>query len=134
MRAQAAAVKSVVVEPPVPRENYPRLLAEGDVHVVIQRRVSAGANLPSKIANYLASGRPIIASIAADTPAAELLRESGAAILVEPEDASALAQAMCRLRDDPGLRDELSRRGRAFAVERLGRDAALAQLEEAILG
>lgn len=121
------------VSPPVPRAELPALLASADVHVVLQRRVSAGSNLPSKIATYLASGRPIAASIDAATPAAELLRASGGALLVEPEDPAALAQALRRLAADPELRARLGARGRRFAEERLDRRPALERLERALL-
>lgn len=130
----AAPLANVSVMPPVPREDFPRLLASHDVHVVLQRRISAGANLPSKIATYLASGRPVVASIDLDTPAAELLRESGGALLVEPESPAALADAMRRLREQPDLRAELGRRSRAFAEARFDKEAALVQLETAVLG
>lgn len=122
------------VRPPVSRAEYPSLLASADAHVVVQRRAASGANLPSKIASYLASGRPIVASIDVNTPAAELLRESGAALIVEPEHPAALAAAMTRLRDDPSLRLELGRRARAFAEARLSRDAAMTLLENEVIG
>lgn len=129
-----AAGTDVTVRGPVARAEYPVLLASADAHVVVQRRAAAGANLPSKIASYLASGRPIVASLDLDTPAAGLLRESGAALLVEPEQPAVLAQAMRRLRDEPELRAELGRNGRAFAEKHLGREPALAALEGEFLG
>jgi colanic acid biosynthesis glycosyl transferase WcaI len=132
VRRSAGGIASVA--PPVEREELPELLASADVQLVVQRRVSAGANLPSKIATYLASGRPILAAIDADTPAASLLRESGGAVLVPPEDPSALAAAMAALRDDPDLRAELGRRGRRFAEKQLAHDIVLPRLETAILG
>jgi colanic acid biosynthesis glycosyl transferase WcaI len=132
VRRAARAVASV--SPPVARAELVDLLASADVQLVVQRRVSAGANLPSKIATYLASGRPILAAIDADTAAASLLRESGGAVLVPPEDPAALANAMAGLRDDPVLRAELGRRGRRFAETRLARDVVLPRLEAAILG
>jgi colanic acid biosynthesis glycosyl transferase WcaI len=134
VRRRAASVDSVVVEPPVREETYPRLLADADVHVVMQRRVSAGANLPSKIATALASGRPILASIASATPAADLLEQSGGAIVVEPESPVRLAEAMRALAADVNLREALGRRGRSFAEVRLSKPAALAALEAAIVG
>ena len=82
----------------------------------------------------MASGRPVLASIDANTPAAELLRASGAAVLVEPEDPRALADAMVRLRDDRGLREKLGRRGRAFAVASLGRVPLLERIEQVLIG
>ncbi len=126
--------QNVALRPPVPREEFPRLLSQPDVHVVVQRRVSAGANLPSKIASYMASGKPILASIDQLTPAAQLLRESGGALLVEPESPAELAAAMRRLRAEPELREDLGRRARAFAEARLAKEPALRQLEAAFLG
>lgn len=101
---------------------------------MLQRRVGAGANLPSKIGPYLASGRPVVASIDPTTPAAAFLEESGGALIVPPEDPAALAQALGRLHADRELRNDLAQRGRAYAVHALGRDAALPRLEREFLG
>lgn len=131
---RALANRSAVVRPPVERAAYPALLSSADVHVVVQRKLAGGANLPSKIASYLASGRPVVASIAGDTPAAALLRESGGAVVVEPDRPELLAAAMRRLAGDPAERAELGARGRAFAERKLSREGSLAALEEAILG
>jgi colanic acid biosynthesis glycosyl transferase WcaI len=133
VRRLARSVPNVLVRDPVERSAYPDLLASADVHIVLQRRVSAGANLPSKIATSLASGRPIVASIEPQTPAAELLRKSGAAILVEPESPEALAEGMRELASDQGRREEMGRRGRAFAEKYLAKEPALRRLEAAIL-
>jgi colanic acid biosynthesis glycosyl transferase WcaI len=129
-----AAVDNVTVSPPVERSEFPALLASADVHVLVQRLVSAGANLPSKIASYLASGRPVLASIDPMTPAAELLRASGGALLVPPESPDHLARGMRLLHERPDLRAELARRGREFAERTLGKEAALRRLEDEVLG
>jgi colanic acid biosynthesis glycosyl transferase WcaI len=134
VRQLAQSVQNVVVRGPVEPSAYPDLLASADAHIVIQRRISAGANLPSKIATSLASGRPIVGSIGLETPAADLLRKSGAAILVEPESPSALAWAMRELASDPDRRAAMGRCGRAFAEEHLAKESALRKLEAAILG
>jgi colanic acid biosynthesis glycosyl transferase WcaI len=134
VRRLAADAANVAVRPPVDRSDYPDLLASADVQVVIQRRVAAGANLPSKIATYLASGRPVLASIDATTPAAELLRQSGASLLVEPESPDELAATMRRLAADAPLRTELGARGRAFAEATLSKDAALERFEALVCG
>lgn len=120
--------------PPVPLKDFPALLSSADVHVVIQRGLAAGANLPSKIAPYLASGRPIVAALARETPAARLLEESGGALVVPAERPDLLANAMARLRDDPELRRQLGAAGRAFAIARLDKAQALRALEAAFLG
>jgi colanic acid biosynthesis glycosyl transferase WcaI len=130
----AARSDLVHVRPPVPRDEFPRMLASADVHVVIQRGVSAGANFPSKIASYLASGRPVVASIGAGTAAAELLRASGGALVVPPDSARDLARAMRTLSGDPELRAELGRNGRRYAVEHLAKRPVLERLEQELIG
>jgi len=124
----------VHVRPPVPQGEFPALLAAAHVQLVLQRRVGAGANLPSKIGPYLASGRPVVASIDPTTPAAALLEESGGALIVPPEDPAALAQAIARLHADRAFRDDLAQSGRAYAVQTLGRDQALLRLEREFIG
>jgi colanic acid biosynthesis glycosyl transferase WcaI len=134
VRRLAASAPNVIVRAPVDRRKYPELLSSADVQLVIQRRISAGANLPSKIATCMASGRPLLASIDPATPAADVLRDSGGAILVEPESPTALAAGMKQLADDPKLRAELGARARAYAERKLAKQPALERLEAVMLG
>jgi colanic acid biosynthesis glycosyl transferase WcaI len=129
VRHLAEGVPNITVRAPVSHHEYPELLASADVHLVLQRRICAGANLPSKIATSMASGRPVLASIDAETPAAHLLRDSGGALLVEPESATALADGMRQLADDPVLRGRMGRNARRYAEQKLAKDAALDRLE-----
>jgi glycosyltransferase involved in cell wall biosynthesis len=63
---------------------------------------------PLKLFEYMASGRPIVAS---DLPStAEILRDGGNALLVPPSDPAALAAALRRLQGDPALAGRLSDR------------------------
>ena len=117
VRRLAVGTTNVRVSPPVPSDEYPELLASADVHVVIQRGVSANANLPSKVASYLASGRPIVASISPDSTASSVLIDSGAALVVRPDAPQELADAMRTLSANPGLGRELGARARAYAEE-----------------
>jgi glycosyltransferase involved in cell wall biosynthesis len=134
VRRIAEGLENVTVRAPVPRSRFPELLTSAHVDLVLQRRISAGANFPSKIASYLASGRPILASIAPDTSAAQVLRASAAAVLVPPEDPPSLAAAMNRLQADDRLRERLGKSGREYAVRMLDRRRILPRLEAAILG
>jgi colanic acid biosynthesis glycosyl transferase WcaI len=71
----------------------------------------------------LASGRPVIATCHAGTELHAVVSTCG--IVVEPEDTSALAEAICRLADDAALRTELGESARAYAEANFERDAVL---------
>jgi colanic acid biosynthesis glycosyl transferase WcaI len=130
LKRRAERTPNVSVVPAVPRAEASALLRSADVLVLVQREISAGVNFPSKIGPYLASGRPVVASLDLDTPAARLLEESGGALLVGPGDVDGLAEAIRRLVHQPELRQELGERGRAFAVARLSSSALLPRFEE----
>ena len=130
----SADVPNVTIRGPVDRGDYADLLASADVQLVIQRRISAGANLPSKIATSMASGRPLLASIDPATPAADMLRESGGAVLIEPESPVSLADGMKRLAADADLRARLGASARVYAERKFAKQPALERLEAVLLG
>ena len=82
----------------------------------------------------MASGRPLLASIDPATPAADVLRESGGAILTEPESPVSLAGGMKRLASDPVLRTALGVNARAYAERKFAKQPALERLEAVLLG
>lgn len=84
---------------------------------------------PLKLFEYLAMGRPIVAS---DLPALrEILTDGTTALLVAPGDPQALAQAMTRLAQDAALSDRLGRAGAALAPAYTW-DARAVRLEAAL--
>jgi glycosyltransferase involved in cell wall biosynthesis len=53
--------------------------------------------LSTKIFEYLAAGRPILAAVPPDGEAAELIRETGAGVVVAPDDVDGIAAALTDL-------------------------------------
>jgi glycosyltransferase involved in cell wall biosynthesis len=69
---------------------------------------------PLKLFEYMACGKPILAS---DLPAiAEVVRDGESAVLVPPEDAPAIAGALKRLYEDPVLRRRIGSEAEALAA------------------
>jgi colanic acid biosynthesis glycosyl transferase WcaI len=130
----AEGVPNVAVKPPVAEGEYPGLLASAHAHLVLQRALVGGANLPSKIGSYLASGRAVVGSLPLASPAADLLRRSGAAVLVEPEQPEQLARELLRLHEDPRRLVELGATARDFALAELSPDSQLERFEAILLG
>jgi len=115
----ASELPNLVVADLQPKERLGELLALATVHILPQRRDAADLVLPSKLANMLASGRPVVAGAAAGTG---LAREvEGAGVVCEPEDAAAFATAIAGLLDDPDQRRALGRAARERAVSRWSR-------------
>lgn len=80
--------------------------------------------IPSKTQFYLAMGRPIVAGVAGE--AANILRRSGAAIVVAPGDAEAFARAMIEMAAlSAEQRDAMGAAGRRYYIENLSFDRAM---------
>jgi glycosyltransferase involved in cell wall biosynthesis len=84
------------------------------------------------IFEYLAAGRPLIASRVGVVP--EILTDGEHALLVPAGDARALADALERLLDDPALRTRLAEAGRRLLVERYSGARLAAALEACYAG
>src|SRR3546814_14541990 len=75
-----------------PQEEVQELLGLATVHLLPQRAGAADLVLPSKLANMLASGRPVVAGAA---PGSDLAIEvDGCGIAVEPENPARMADAI----------------------------------------
>lgn len=83
--------------------------------------------VPSKLFDFCAVGRPVIVAAAGEPQRLAVTRR--AAIGTAPGDPDALAAAVRRLRDDAGLRAQLSSAGRSFAAKNL-RETHLDFLEQ----
>ncbi len=102
----------VALEPGRPHEEVPALVAEADLCLAPlgynERNVVQGC-CPIKVLEYLACGRPLVAS---NLPVVrELVRDEREALLVAPDAPDALAAAVLRLLDDRALAERLARHG-----------------------
>ncbi|WP_376794699.1 glycosyltransferase family 4 protein [Thermogemmatispora sp.] len=130
--ARRRGLENVIFMDPFPHEQVPLLLAAADACLIMMRKLPLfeGA-LPCKMYEALACGRPIL--LAVDGEARRLAaEEAGAAVFVEPENPTALAQAIIRLYEEPALAQALSTRGRALAEARFDYDQLSARLDAQI--
>jgi colanic acid biosynthesis glycosyl transferase WcaI len=86
--------------------------------------------MPSKIPLLMASDRPIIASVPANGTAAKAIRKSGGGVVVPPESAKALADAVLKLYQNHDLATQLGHQGRKFAIENYAFEQALNSYEQ----
>jgi glycosyltransferase involved in cell wall biosynthesis len=115
----------------VPPGEVRRALAPATILVLpnTATAISERYTSPLKLFEYLAAGRPIVAS---DLPAfREVLRDGETALLVQPGDSEALAVALQRLATDSALANRLAAAARTLAPS-YSWDARAARIEAAL--
>jgi colanic acid biosynthesis glycosyl transferase WcaI len=123
LEAAGAGLSNFHLIPLQPEERLRELLGMADLHLMPQSPDAADLVLPSKLSGMLASGRPVVAACRAGTEIAEIVGQCG--IVVAPDDALGLSNAVAALADDVALRRDLGRRAREIAEARFERDTTL---------
>ncbi len=90
-------------------------MAAGEVHVVSVKRGLEGVVVPSKVYNILAAGRPLLAVATNQTEVARFAERDGCGVAADPNEASAVAEAVRGVMSDSKRLQEMSRRARELA-------------------
>jgi colanic acid biosynthesis glycosyl transferase WcaI len=116
LKAASAALALVHVHfaPFQPRERLAEVQAMADISLVTLKRGKGRTSVPSKVLGYMAASRPVVASVDADSETALLVSSAGCGVVVEPESAEALADAICNLAASVQDRHRMGRGGRDF--------------------
>lgn len=123
LEEQVAALKltgKIDFQPPVAHDDLHKVLAAADVGLLtlsdVERNSRVGSPL-SRLGEYLAAGRPVIA---ADVAAARALLPDDGVVLYRPQDKHSLADAIVGLASEPNRRVKLGAAARAASLERDG--------------
>lgn len=115
------------------REDLRLSLGVADVHWISLRPTLEGLIVPSKFYGVAAAGRPVLFVGDADGEIPRLLAAHDCGTCVAEGDAAGFAAAVCRLRDDEGLRARQAANARRLLEARFEQQRALAAWE-ALLG
>jgi colanic acid biosynthesis glycosyl transferase WcaI len=115
-RVQNAHLSNVRFLSYLPKDEAQLLMGAADLHVVSLMPGLWGCVAPSKVYGIMAAGKPYVAAVEPGSEPALLAEEHGCGLVVQPDDADALARAILDAREAP--LEEMGRRGRG-ACERL---------------
>jgi glycosyltransferase involved in cell wall biosynthesis len=104
--------------------DVPGFLAGLDVAVLPSR----AEGMSNAILEYMAAGKAVVATAVGAAP--ELIEDGTHGLLVPPDDASRLAEAVGRLLSDPALAQRLAEAARRRAWERYSREAMVRRFED----
>lgn len=123
----------------VPLKEMPRVLAEADILFLpytfkAQLEHVARTSFPSKIAEYLSAGTPILVHAPPYATATRFFREHGCGYVVDQPDPQALRQALQALSEDEGLRRKLTTRGLEVAKQIFDHQQIVPAFRQALSG
>ncbi len=123
---------NVTLFPMLLPDAYRRLVSDANLFVVSLKGSVRYPVIPSKIGDAMALGRPICASLP-EGDAADLIRSSGAGIVVPPDSGEALARGIALLACDPGACRAMGKVGHGYALAHLNDRVVLPQLRQLLL-
>jgi glycosyltransferase involved in cell wall biosynthesis len=120
-------LNNVVFAPFQPRDVLSDVQAIADLSLVTLLRGKGAYSVPSKVLGYMAAGRPVIASVDSESETANLVLKADCGCVVEPENASALAEMIALLAADQKRRVQLGTNGRSYLEANYGKKQVTAQ-------
>ncbi len=112
-----------------PYEDLPRLLASSDILLVPLDAEKSQMSVPSKLYNFLAAGRPVLALAPRDSEVARLIRDHRCGDVASPDDVAGIREAVLRLKRDAGARGELASNARRYVVDNFSRKMIMDRYE-----
>lgn len=106
----------------LPKSDMPMVLASSDCLLIHLRKTDLFATvIPSKIFEAMAMERPLVMGVQGES--AEIVKDSGAGIAMESDNAQQLVDAVLALKDDNELHNRLCADGRRFVGQYYTRDS-----------
>ncbi|CAB1275823.1 putative glycosyl transferase [Candidatus Nitrosacidococcus tergens] len=128
LEKQSKGLLNILWLPLQPTERLNDWLNLADIHILPQQADAADLVMPSKLTGMLASGRPIIATALSETQVGKVVSFCGK--LVAPGDTKGLITTIQKLAKDPQLQLKLGSTARDYAVNYLGYEQVLVNLEK----
>src|SRR6266851_230831 len=135
--ARSHGLKNIRFIDQQPRINVPAYIAASDACMVLLKKNDIFKTvIPTKMLEFMSCARPVI--LAVDGQARKILQQAHSGIVIPPEDATALANAITLLAENQTLSHQLGQNGRHYVLQNFSRRQTAAEyiavLEELLEG
>lgn len=96
-REQAKYLDNIFIHELMPQDRISEVYSLGDIALITCKKGTGKAGMPSKTWSIMACNTPIIASFDEESDLADVIRNSGAGVCVNPEDVFALSDAIVKV-------------------------------------
>lgn len=120
--ANRRGLDNVIFVDPVPKSQVDQYINASDIcTAVLMKNDTFKTVYPNKVFDYMSCAKPVIVAI--DGVARELISRSGAGLYAEPENVSAMCEAIVTINNAPVMAEEMGRSGRRYVIEKYDRKA-----------
>ena len=133
LKHHALELPNVLVLPPMPRERQNVFLNACDVTIASLVHGMRGAAVPSRVYNYLAAGKPILAVCERGSEMDMIIEEDNVGARIEPGAGEDLAQAIRELMDSPDPLSTMGTKARTTAVSKYSREKVLPRYHDLLV-
>lgn len=120
--AQSKQLTNLVFIPQQARDKIPAYISASDACIVMLKDKEVFETvIPTKMLEFMSCARPVILAVRGQ--ARHVLEAAAGGIGIEPDNPQALCSAILRLREQPGLCEEMGRNGRSYIVRELSRES-----------
>jgi glycosyltransferase involved in cell wall biosynthesis len=129
-KQEEAQLPHLVLLPYQSIEDYPHVLAAGDVHVTTLSADASVYALPSRVMSQLCAGRAQLAIVPRENYVGQLVAEAEAGVVVPPAEFATAIGQLDELLDDSVLRERYAANGRRYAEQRLSIESVMPRYEQ----
>jgi colanic acid biosynthesis glycosyl transferase WcaI len=131
--AQTGELANVSFLDQQPREKIPAFISASDACLVLLKKADVFKSvIPTKMLEFMSCARPVILGV--EGQARQIIEDAGAGLVIEPENADALANAINRLSAKRELGIALGRKGREYILRHFSRGRTAAKYIDVLQG
>jgi glycosyltransferase involved in cell wall biosynthesis len=131
--AQSRGLANIIFLDQQPREKIPAFISASDACLVLLKKTDVFKTvIPTKMLEFMSCARPVILGV--DGQARQIVEAADAGVVIEPENAGALAQAVRQLAGNPQIGVALGQKGREYILQHLSRQHTAEKYIEILKG